>query len=322
MDLVIVEVAIGLSFLFFLLSIVASAVAEVIAGVTKLRARMLEKGIVNMITGSTKPDPARREFVNQLYSHSLVAGLSNDVSTQMPRNKPSYLSSRSFRNALLDITDLLETTSTPSDDPRAVAEIRAAVEEKLHTLGELNQNLEQSLTAIWRSVDHNATEFRAGVERWFDRGMERVSGWYPRRSKLILFIVGVVVAVGINASAVTAADQLWKNDGVRDGLIAQLENQPEETTGTEALEDLDDLAFPIGWEESNRPDSAWEWMFAAGGWLLTGIAVTFGAAFWFDLLGKVSNLRSAGKKPSSVLTPAPTKSEVNEVRLTVGSDES
>jgi hypothetical protein len=28
-----------------------------------------------------------------------------------------------------------------------------------------------------------------------------------------------------------------------------------------------------------------------------------GAPFWFDFLGKVSNLRGAGKKPASVLPP-------------------
>jgi hypothetical protein len=34
-----------------------------------------------------------------------------------------------------------------------------------------------------------------------------------------------------------------------------------------------------------------------GGWVLTAFAVSPGAPFWFDLLGKVSNLRGAGIKP-------------------------
>lgn len=33
------------------------------------------------------------------------------------------------------------------------------------------------------------------------------------------------------------------------------------------------------------------------GWLLTAIALSFGAPFWFDLLNKLVNIRAAGKKP-------------------------
>src|SRR5439155_9538266 len=100
MDWPIVEVVIGLSFLFFLLSVVASAVNEAIAGIFKLRSRTLEEGIINLITGSTRPPRDDLEMVGKLYSHALINGYGKDT------EKPSYLSSRSFRNALLDITGL------------------------------------------------------------------------------------------------------------------------------------------------------------------------------------------------------------------------
>ena len=32
------------------------------------------------------------------------------------------------------------------------------------------------------------------------------------------------------------------------------------------------------------------------GWLITAAAVSLGAPFWFDLLGKVANLRGSGGK--------------------------
>ncbi len=34
------------------------------------------------------------------------------------------------------------------------------------------------------------------------------------------------------------------------------------------------------------------------GWLVSGIAISMGAPFWFDLLGKVMNVRNSGKKPA------------------------
>ena len=299
MDWVILDVVIGLSFLFFLLSIIAAAMNEAIAGIFRLRARMLEQGIINLINGTPKPqDDADMEIVRQLYAHSLVNGYSRGTS------KPSYLASRSFRNALFDVTDLLEATSESSEDPLEVAAIKARVDETLSAIP--NAKLRETLTAIWRSCHHDATEFRAGVERWFDRGMERVSGWYKRRTQLILFVLGVGVAIALNASALTVADELWRNDGVRDALVAQVENQGQEASATEALDELKGLQFPVGWYERHRPQDVAEWLVALAGWLLTGFAVTFGAPFWFDVLGRFANLRAAGRKPADVLPPAPS----------------
>jgi hypothetical protein len=237
-----------------------------------------------------------QDIVQELYAHTLVSGYGKDD------RKPSYLSSRSFRNALLDITGLLQATEDPTDDPLRAEEIRSQVEEKIQAIP--SDALKASLMTIWRSVDRSATEFRAGVERWFDRSMERVTGWYKRRTMATLFLIGIVVAVTLNASTLTAANRLWKDDGFRQGLVAQVEHQQEEISGTEALDRLEELQFPIGWEESNRPHGVTGLAIAIFGWLLTGAAITLGAPFWFDLLCKVSNLRAAGVRPASVLTPA------------------
>ena len=298
MDWVILDVVIGLSFLFFLLSIIAAAINEAIAGIFRMRARMLERGIINLINGTPKPtDAAELDVVQQIYAHSLVNGYSQG------KSKPSYLASRSFRNALLDVTDLLAATSEPGDDPLQAEAVKARVEETLSNIP--NEKLKTTLTAIWNSCHHDATEFRAGVERWFDRGMERVTGWYKRRTQTILFVLGVGVAIALNASALSAADQFWRNDGVRDALVSQVDGQEDSPAAAAALEQLQTSQFPVGWHEENRPDDGGAWAVALAGWLLTGFAVTFGAPFWFDVLGRFANLRAAGKKPADVLAPNP-----------------
>jgi ABC-type transport system involved in cytochrome bd biosynthesis fused ATPase/permease subunit len=35
------------------------------------------------------------------------------------------------------------------------------------------------------------------------------------------------------------------------------------------------------------------------GWFVSGVAISMGAPFWFDLLGKVVNVRNTGKAPTS-----------------------
>jgi hypothetical protein len=311
-DWTIVEVVIGLSFLFFLLSVVTSAENEAVAGIFKLRAKTLEKGIINLITGSTHPPHGA--IASQIYDHALIQGYSKDGS------KPSYLASHSFRNALLDVTDLLEITSDPPEDPVQLQNIQQQVEAAIGQIP--NEHLRQTLLAIWHSVDHDVVEFRSGIDRWFDTGMERVSGWYKRRAQVILFGLGLVTAVVVNANTLTAADRLWKADGVREGLVAQVAHQQDDTDGVDALDELQSLQFPVGWEQSNRPNGVDGWSVAFAGWLLTGFAITLGAPFWFDVLGKVSNLRAAGRRPDSSLPPSPSATDVSAVRLTVATDPS
>jgi hypothetical protein len=81
------DVAIGLSFIFLLLSLVASTVQELIANVLSLRAKVLERGLRNMLADST-PAPAgsaaaqnpadkepARDLLYNVYVHPLIRSL-------------------------------------------------------------------------------------------------------------------------------------------------------------------------------------------------------------------------------------------------------
>jgi hypothetical protein len=52
--------------------------------------------------------------------------------------------------------------------------------------------------------------------------------------------------------------------------------------------------------EQRSPWDEWAipWMSKAGGWLLSGALAAQGAPFWFDILKKLVNIRSAGKNPT------------------------
>jgi hypothetical protein len=50
------------------------------------------------------------------------------------------------------------------------------------------------------------------------------------------------------------------------------------------------------------------------GILLTGLAVSLGSSFWFDLLGKFMNVRMTGKREDTV--PPPERSSAGEASRT------
>jgi hypothetical protein len=67
------------------------------------------------------------------------------------------------------------------------------------------------------------------------------------------------------------------------------------------LETIDARSLPIGWATPTRPSN---WYGAVAGWFLTALAISLGAPFWFDLLGRVARLRSTGVRPPTSLPPS------------------
>ena len=124
--------------------------------------------------------------------------------------------------------------------------------------------------------------------------MTRMSGWYARRVKVIIFVIAAAVAIATNASSIHLVEQLWSNDALRTQLAAQAEVVADSTTSNEEMTDtLQRLEmFPIGWNEP--PVGLVEWLKTVLGWAITVAAISLGAPFWFDLLSKVARLRGTG----------------------------
>ena len=137
-----------------------------------------------------------------------------------------------------------------------------------------------------------ATQLRDRLAGWFDEGMTRISGWYKRRATLIIFVIAALVTLATNASSVHIAEELWRNAALREAVAVQ-------ATAAAALDGSSEIdaaralqTLPIGWHDV--PADLGGWVKTVAGWLITIAAVSLGAPFWFDLLGKVTNLRGAG----------------------------
>ena len=73
---------------------------------------------------------------------------------------------------------------------------------------------------------------------------------------------------------------------------------PEAKTGenvSDAFQEVQDLNLPILWSEANAHVS----VTTIVGWLLTAIANSLGAPFWFDALSKLAHLKTSGRKPEA-----------------------
>ena len=61
------------------------------------------------------------------------------------------------------------------------------------------------------------------------------------------------------------------------------------------VDEVQEFGVPLGWSHDTSPHNVcWDGVGKMLGLLVTAFALSLGAPFWFDLLGKVSNLRGAG----------------------------
>ena len=315
----IIDVAIGLIFFYVVLSLICSAVQELVASVLGLRSKNLARGIHNLLGD---------DYAKEVYRHPLIKHLAKH------RQKPSYVRPSIFAAALLDVV------GRPKDEDGGAAlssdQVRAALEKM-----DRKEPVRGVLLALARSSDESLDEMREAVADWYDEAMDRVAGWYKRWVKWILLIIAGGVTVAVNADTIRIAKQLWYDDAVRAAVVeaaepyiyaAPKEGEPEhggdgQTTDEKGDGEEDeegdsvarfdrerlqsDLAtFPIGYPEGFRFGCITLSMVV--GWLLTIGAISLGAPFWFDLLGKVSHLRGSGtreadraKKPGPAAPAAP-----------------
>jgi hypothetical protein len=95
----ILEVAIGMIFVYLFISLICSAINEGIASLINKRGKNLFEGVKNLLN-----DPKFTGLAQQLYTHGLVDGISQEAANPAKPNRlPSYIPSNTFALALLDI---------------------------------------------------------------------------------------------------------------------------------------------------------------------------------------------------------------------------
>jgi hypothetical protein len=170
-----------------------------------------------------------------------------------------------------------------------------------------------------QAVEDELYQFKSEIQIWFDRSMDRASGVYRRNAKGVTFLIGFLIALVINADTLHIISRLTTDSTLRDALAKNAEltaniNCPSGQSNTGTSNQLEclrnqvnqSIPLPIGRDAVNLSQQAEEsksWFFpplrSVMGWTVTGLAIAMGAPFWFDLLGKIVNVRNSGSKPTS-----------------------
>lgn len=233
------------------------------------------------------------------------------------RSLPSYISARSFAEAVID---LVVPDAAGSTTMKAIQHGVAMLPEMIP--------LKSSLQALGKNAEDDVSRFRNAVEDWYDDHMDRVSGWYKRSVAKFTLVVGAILIVLLNINAFTIGHTLYTESTVSTALStvgAKGTNCPASQTRQDCLTALQaDLSaaatagLPVGWGIvrdcraagvrcnwldqrgifSRHGSSGWQFVLVLMGFLVIVIAIVPGARFWFDLLGRLGSLRATGPKPA------------------------
>ncbi|MEG4044535.1 hypothetical protein [Microcoleus sp. Pol17_C1] len=243
--------------------------------------------------------------------------------------------SRNERVALLgqlqpSFSNLLNTVKKSQDTVAEMMEIKeeSPIYQQIQdTLDSMPESLKRSLYILAQRAEKGGGDtqeqlqrFQKEIEIWFDQSMERASGVYKRNARGVAILLGTAIAVAANADTIHIINRLSKDSMLRSTVNLYAEQlvvnnaktkSNNLTSLTKVQQDVNraldnNVPLPLGWSEQNslKRDKQRNLLWPAlmeklFGWILSGVAISMGAGFWFEALNKIINIRNAGKKPPS-----------------------
>jgi hypothetical protein len=330
----ILDVALGLTLVYLLLASICSLLRERIEAVLRTRAVNLECCLREMLN-----DPQGTGVVARFFEHPLIDGLfPGDYdparigarSGQMPLGSklPSYIPARNFAQALIDVV----ARGTPGAGTAASLPTGPLTVDTIRQSAALLDNVmvQQAILSAIDHADGGLDGVRANLESWFNSAMERLSGQYRRRTQSWILLLSLAVSVAVNANTLTIIERLSIDPALRHELVAQAATT--EAAGAAAPQ-APPAGLPLGWAEGwpgpsgnpagGRPAAGADpgqllwywWLHPLLGLLLTALAVSMGAPFWFDALNRILSVRSTLKPEEGKAGAAPAPAAPPVVQL-------
>jgi len=314
----ILAVILGLIFVYFVFSMIVSKVNEAVAAKLAWRARDFEKWLKKTLDPPDGDPPVSSKSFKQ---STLITSITREGAKH---DLPSYIAPGTFSLAILDLL------ASGDKQVKTVEEVQQAVANLPP-----NHPLKAPLARLAIEAGNDLAALRLGIEGWFNDSMQRVGGWYKRRVQRWLLVYALAATVLLNVDTIAIARVLWTQQAVQDAVVAQAARQtatgtPTQDSGTQVgdlngistrVAEVKRLNLPIGWAPEKKdgranpdprrwPGRSPDLVVKLLGLALTVGALSLGAPFWFDLLNKISKLRSAGDRPSTDPPPDPASPPV------------
>lgn len=242
----ILDVTIGLAFLYFILSLMTTTLTELVARFLALRSNNLRRGIESLLN-----DMKSNQLAQEFYRHPLIAALSRrtwiDALFRRESGKPSYIPSEAFAKALVDII-LSKKEGVPMRPLEEYADLLRKVLQDENV--PIDPNVKCQLLIVLEQAK-TAEEAYGAIRKWFDDMMDRVSGWYKRKVQLATLGVAVLVTLAVNADTPLIFNRMLNDPVLRDAVSSAAEEFVRDVPATDGQE-----VAPPGQDGADSADEA------------------------------------------------------------------
>ena len=225
----IVDVAIGLIFFYVLLSLVCSAVQELLAALFGLRSGTLKAGVTNLVG----------DYADKMYEHPLISSLSKPRRPNKAERQKAKASSEAHADSRVEETGrskprppsyirvetlaaaLLEVIAREANDEEKKRASELSADGLRSAIEKIDERLpvREFLLCLVDDGKSDLAEIKTYLASWFDESMDRVSGWYKRKVQYFLLGVAAVVTVAVNADTLQMAERLWTDEALRSAVV-------------------------------------------------------------------------------------------------------
>ncbi|MFJ2029172.1 hypothetical protein [Streptosporangium sp. NPDC087985] len=182
------------------------------------------------------------------------------------------------------------------------------------------------LRGVWEGAQRDMRKFRKGVEAWFDGEMQRLSTLYRRYVTWVVFALGLVLTLLFSMDALEYGKTLLRDNAYRAGVAAIAGGSEDGLSALKAKCAVDGAVEPYACVTESfsspalvkifdhaivsltiPPDGSgdpsfkwnggawWDRLISPGHWpgyLISVVALRFGASFWWDVLRRLTGIRS------------------------------
>jgi hypothetical protein len=312
MILVIIEVAISLIVIYFLLSTLVSFVNELIAMLLNSRGNLLFKSIKMLFANDAIVDKLfKSEQIKDLATLPSINGWFNKISD---KKKPEYISADNFSSSLLEtiFTDTNQSNLSGLNYNKLINKIDNIQD------GALKNKLIEITTILNESKQESIENLKKKIEEWYNIYMGEISVIYKNSTKIFIFIISFFITIVFNIDSIKLIKYFYNQPAARQIMMSYTENNiiNKDTTSTfnfksnqndlldsskiaefnskkdKLINDIYSFNLPIAQQCIFKEFGNGNGLQKVIGYLLTIVSLTLGAPFWYQVLMKLINAKN------------------------------
>jgi len=283
----ILEVAIGLIVIYYLLGSVVSLITQWINEAFESRGKALQQYLIKIVGEKKVEDLIRLPQVQALRPIRYKNFLSVFGSITEPK-KLEKIPVVILVDAFFDLSGLSRKKEMDLLQLAEIIDKLPDSEGKNAFISWINQGVT------------NIADLRTRTTAYFTGLMEQAADTFRARARSFVIMLSIGITILLGTDSIQLAETLWTNVELRAIAAAQADAVVAEGGAnadlSDLLDDLDQFSIKIGWWQTQEfpksPDvEAWALFifWKALGLGITAVAVSQGASFWYDVLKKVSS---------------------------------